>query len=75
MINRWKGEHQTYSQAIEGVHSFADVDIPDDPVGQIDAYNQVTGELQALIAGAVANGKTLRAHGSAWSLGKYRCDS
>ena len=59
MINRWKGEHQTYSQAIEGVHSFADVDIPDDPVGQIDAYNQITGELQAPIAGAVANGEPL----------------
>ena len=70
MINRWKGEHQSYSQAIEGVHSFDVVDIPDDPVGQIAAYNQVTGELQALIADAVANGKTLRAYGSAWSLSK-----
>jgi hypothetical protein len=70
MINRWKGEHQTYNQAIDGVHSFDDVDIPGDAVGQIDAYNQVTGELCDLIAKAVANGKTLRAHGSAWSLSK-----
>ncbi len=70
MISRRKGAHQAYNQTIDGVHSFADVDIPDDPVGQIDAYNQVTGELQALIASAVANGKTLRAHGSAWSLSK-----
>ncbi len=70
MISRWKGAHQAYNQTIDGVHSFAAVDIPDDPVGQIDAYNQVTGELQALIASAVANGKTLRAHGSAWSLSK-----
>ena len=70
MIDRWKGEHQTYNQTIEGVHSFEDVDIPDDPVGQIDAYNRVTAELRGLIANAVANGKTLRAHGSAWSLSK-----
>jgi hypothetical protein len=70
MIDRWKGEHQTYNQAIDGVHSFEDVDIPDDALGQIDAYNQVTGELCDLIAKAVANGKTLRAYGSAWSLSK-----
>jgi hypothetical protein len=70
MIDRWKGEHQSYSQAIDGVHSFEDVDIPDDVLGQIDAYNDVTDEMKGLIAKAVANGKSLRAHGSAWSLSK-----
>ena len=58
MINRWKGEHQTYSQTIDGVHSFEDVDIPDDAVGKIDAYNQVTSELCDLIAKALASGKS-----------------
>ena len=70
MITRWKGEHQSYNQAIDGVHSFEDVDIPDDPLGQIAAYNQVTEELKGLVGRAVAGGKTLRAHGSAWSLSK-----
>lgn len=70
MIDRWKGEHQAYNQSIDGVHSFQDIDIPDDPIGQIDAYNQVTEELKGLIGNAAANGKTLRAHGSAWSLSK-----
>ncbi len=68
MINRWKGEHQSYSHTIDGVHSFMDVDVPSDPAGQVDAYNDVTSELQGLIGNAVANGKTLRAYGSAWSL-------
>jgi hypothetical protein len=70
MVTSWKGEHQAYNQAIDGVHSFADVAIPSDPVGQLNAYNQVTTELQGLIASAVANGKTLRAYGSSWSLSK-----
>ena len=35
MIDRWKGEHQTYDQSIEGVHSFEDVDIPDDALGAL----------------------------------------
>jgi len=67
MIDRWKGEHQTYTQTIEGVHSFEDVGVPDDPIA---AYNQVTAELQELVGKAVANDKTLRAYGSAWSLSK-----
>lgn len=67
MIDRWKGEHQTYSQTIDGVHSFEDVGVPADAVA---AYNQVTDELRGLIARALANGKTLRAYGSAWSLSK-----
>jgi len=67
MIDVWKGEHQTYAQSIDGVHSFEDVGVPDDP---IDAYNQVTDELKGLIAKALANGKRLRAHGSAWSLSR-----
>ena len=66
-IDRWKSEHQSYVHTIDGVHSFADVDIHGDPV---DAYNQVTDELRGLIADAVANDKTLRACGSAWSLSK-----
>jgi len=70
MINRWKGEHQSYSQAIDGVHSFMDVDIPSDPAGQVAAYNDVTTELQGLIGKALANNKRLRAYGSAWSLSK-----
>ena len=67
MIDRWKGEHQTYNQPIEGIHSFDDVGVPDDAVA---AYNQVTDELKGLVANALANGKTLRAYGSAWSLSK-----
>lgn len=70
MINRWKGEHQTYNQTIDGVHSFLDVDIPSDPAGQVAAYNDVTKELQGLIGNALANNKRLRAFGSAWSLSK-----
>lgn len=70
MIDRWKGEHQTYNERIDGVHSFEDIDIPDGPAGQLDAYNQVTDELRGLISSAVSKGKTLRAHGSAWSLSK-----
>ena len=70
MINRWKGEHQAYSQSIDGVHSFLDVDIPSDAAGQVAAYNDVTTELRGLIGNAAANSKRLRAFGSAWSLSK-----
>ena len=70
MVDRWKGEHQTYNLPVDGVHSFADVGIPDDVLGQIDAYNDVTAELMKLIGKAASKGKTLRAFGSAWSLSK-----
>ncbi len=70
MINRWKGEHQSYTQTIDGVHSFADVQIPGGPTAALDVYNQVTDELRGLIGSAQSSGKTLRALGSAWSLSK-----
>jgi len=52
------------------VHSFRDVDVPADVAGQLATYNEITGELQALVKDAVDSAKTLRAFGSAWSLSK-----
>ena len=68
--DKWEGEHRAYTQRIQGVHSFRDVDISRDVAGQLAAYNQITDELQDLIKDAVNQGKTLRAFGSAWSLSK-----
>jgi len=68
MQDRWVVRHKTFTQKIEGYHKF---NVYQPPKGErLKEYNRVTKELQALISGAVKNGKTLRAMGSSWSLSK-----
>ena len=63
-MESWTGRHQTYKQKIEGLHSFQVHHPPSSPAGLLKAYNAATRELQGLIAQAVKEKKTLRAHGS-----------
>jgi FAD/FMN-containing dehydrogenase len=65
-ITSWVGRHQSYTQPIEGLHDFAVRHPPSNAL--LGAYNDVTGELQGIIARAIQNGKSLRAMGSSWSL-------
>lgn len=67
-ITSWEGRHQSYTQTIEGLHDFTVYHPPTNAL--LGAYNDVTGELQGIIARAVQNGKSLRAMGSSWSLSK-----
>ncbi|MCG8694563.1 MAG: hypothetical protein MI806_25435 [Minwuiales bacterium] len=69
-MESWTGRHQTYKQKIEGLHSFQVHHPPNNPAALLKAYNAATKELQGLIAQAVKEKKTLRAHGSSWSLSK-----
>jgi FAD/FMN-containing dehydrogenase len=68
-VRLWEGQrHRSFAQPIEGLHDFS---VHHPPVNALaDAYNDVTEELQGIIAGAVQNGKSLRAMGSSWSLSK-----
>ena len=65
-ITSWEGRHRSYTQAIEGLHDFAVHHPPASAL--LGAYNDVTAELQSIIARAIQNGKSLRAMGSSWSL-------
>jgi len=69
-MDSWEGEHKSYKQKIEGLHTFSVFESPDNPAARLQAYNQATQELQGMIAQAVQAGKTLRAQGSSWSLSK-----
>ena len=69
-IHSWEGRHQSYAQTIEGLHDFKVHRPPDNPIARLEAYNQVSKELQDMIARAVQNGKSLRAMGSSWSFSK-----
>lgn len=69
-MDSWEGEHKSYKQKIEGLHTFKVVEPPNSPTARLKAYNQTTKELQSMIAQAVESGKTLRAQGSSWSLSK-----
>jgi FAD/FMN-containing dehydrogenase len=65
-ITSWEGRHQSYTQAIEGLHDFTVYQPPSNAL--LGAYNDVTAELQGIVARAIQNGKSLRAMGSSWSL-------
>jgi FAD/FMN-containing dehydrogenase len=65
-VRSWEGRHRSYTQAIEGLHDFTVHRPPANAL--LEAYNDVTQELQQIIARAVQNGTTLRAMGSSWSL-------
>lgn len=67
-LDAWVGRHRAYKQAIEGQHDFAALPPPSSPAARLEAYNEVTRELQDIVAQAVQGGKTLRAQGSSWSL-------
>jgi FAD/FMN-containing dehydrogenase len=67
-MDTWVGRHRTYRQSIEGQHDFK-VSAPlTSATARLQAYNDITQELQEIIGQAVQNGKTLRAFGSSWSL-------
>ena len=68
--NIWEGRHKTYTQNIEGLHSFKVFQPANNAAARLEAYNSVTKEFQGLIGEAVQSGKTLRAYGSSWSLSK-----
>jgi hypothetical protein len=59
------GRHQAYEQTLEGEYAFS-VDRGAKP--PFETYNDATRELQGIIQTCVQDGKSLRAHGSLWSL-------
>src|SRR5687768_3927244 len=59
------GRHESFEQALEGEYVFR-IDRGEKP--PFDTYNQATKELQGIIQTCVQDGKSLRAHGSLWSL-------
>lgn len=65
-VRLWESRHRSYAQPIEGLHDFSVHRPPASAL--VQAYNDVTEELQGIIARAVQNGKSLRAMGSSWSL-------
>lgn len=69
-LQSWEGRHKSYTQAIEGLHTFGVHQPANSPTARLEAYNQVTKELQEMIGHAAQTGKTLRAMGSSWSLSK-----
>lgn len=62
---RETGRHESYEQALEGEYVFR-IDRGEKPL--FDTYNQATKELQGMIQACIHDGKSLRAHGSLWSL-------
>ena len=54
--------HQSYEQAFEGEYAFS-IDRGDKP--PFETYNDATRELQGI---CMQDGKSLRAHGTLWSL-------
>ena len=69
-MESWVNRHKSFKQAIEGQHDFKVIPPTDSPAARLQAYNEVTTELQGIIAQAVKRKKTLRAQGSSWSLSK-----
>ena len=59
------GRHESFQQALEGEYVFR-IDRGVKP--PFDTYNQATKELQGMIGTCIQDGKSLRAHGSLWSL-------
>jgi len=59
------GRHGAFSQALDGEYAFR-VDTGTKP--PLETYNDATKELQQIIGTCVADGKSLRARGSLWSL-------
>ena len=57
--------HQSYEQAFEGEYAFS-IDRGDEP--PFETYNDATPELQGIIQSCMQDGKSLRAHGTLWSL-------
>ena len=69
-MDSWVNRHKSFKQSIEGQHDFKVIPPTDSPAARLQAYNDVTTELQEIIAQAVKRKKTLRAQGSSWSLSK-----
>ena len=69
-LDSWVNRHNSFKQSIEGQHDFRVIPPTDSPAARLQAYNDVTTELQEIIAQAVKRKKTLRAQGSSWSLSK-----
>jgi hypothetical protein len=59
------GRHESFDQALEGEYAF-DIDRGEKP--PFETYNDATRALQGIIKACVQDGKSLRAHGSLWSL-------
>lgn len=59
------GRHESFQQALEGEYVFR-IDRGVKP--PFDTYNHATKELQGMIGTCIQDGKSLRAHGSLWSL-------
>ncbi len=69
-IDSWVGEHQSYRQTIDGQYSFPLASVPRSGAARTAVYNDASDAFQTLIATAIADGKTLRARGSSWSVSK-----
>ncbi|MEO5654458.1 MAG: FAD-binding protein [Nitrosospira sp.] len=59
------GRHDSFRQTLEGEYVFR-IDRGDKP--PFDTYNEATKALQDIIQACIRDGKSLRAHGSLWSL-------
>lgn len=59
------GRHESFKQALEGEYAFR-IDRGANP--PLDTYNAATRELQDIIQACLDDDKSLRAHGSLWSL-------
>jgi hypothetical protein len=60
-----RGRHLAFEQAVEGEYVFG---VDRDSKPPLETYNSATAELQGIIKACVQEGKSLRAHGSLWSL-------
>jgi hypothetical protein len=62
----WENRHKSFVAEIGGMY---EITYRKD-VGKLTAYNAVTGELQAILADAIANNRRLCAFGAGWSLSR-----
>lgn len=69
-MESWVNRHQSFKQSIEGQHDFKVIPPTENPAERLQAYNDVSAEMQEIIDQAVKRKKTLRAQGSSWSLSK-----
>lgn len=67
-IKSWKSRHETFTQS--GIKHFLDIWNVNPEQSTKDGYKTTTLAIQALIAEAIAENKTLRALGGSWSFSK-----
>ena len=64
------GRHRSYKHQVEGKYAFKMYQGGPGADEKLDAYKEMTKELQAIIAECIASNKEVRTQGSSWSLSK-----